>query len=130
MAAPRTSSGRGMYPPDTPITDMGLTPEEVAMLSQPATQLTKRNLLTLREITKQYRDRGEDKVVQVFDQRTGLHLAIADLDSIAHAFDHMQDRLNTHATVAAADVTACCCCSCCPCCCCTASVVLDAKRDR
>lgn len=129
MTATRTNTGRGLYPPDAPITEMGLTPEEVVMLSQPATQLTKANLITLREIAKQYRDQGENKVVQIFDTRTGLHLTVADLDSIAYAFDHMQDRLNTHAADAAKDVSACCCCSCCPCCSCTASVVIDAKRD-
>jgi hypothetical protein len=117
--------GSGLYPPDTPISQMGLDASEVAVLTDGAKQLTKNNLVILREVTKEFRSEGEDKVITVFDQRTGLGLTVGDVSSVAHAFDDMQDRLNS-APVAAAD--ACCCCTCCPCCSCTASVVLEATR--
>lgn len=117
--------GSGLYPPDTPITKMGLGDAEVAVLTDSAKQLTKNDLIILREVTKEFRSAGEDKVIGVFDQRTGLSLNIGDVSSIAHAFDNMQDRLNDQLT---ADASACCCCTCCPCCSCTASVVIEATH--
>lgn len=123
---PAARSDTGLYPPDTSIVDMGLAPQEVSLLTNDARQLDKRQLVTLREVAKEFRSQGEDKVLEVFDQRTGLSLSIGDLTSVAHAFDDMQDRLN--ATGLAADTSACCCCSCCPCCTCTASVVIAATR--
>lgn len=116
----------GMYPMDAPITEMGLNQNELGMLTKNAKQLKKRDLIVLRETTKEFRSQGEAKVVQVFDQRTGLALNIGDISSVAHAFDDMQDRLNAGPELAAA--AACCCCTCCPCCSCTASVVIDAAR--
>ncbi len=117
-------SGTGLFPNDTPITEMGLNEEEVGLLSNDAKELTKAHLVTLRNVTKQYRSQGEDKVIEVFDQMTGLSLTVGDIDSVAHAFDHLSDRMNTGGAALAGD--ACCCCSCCPCCTCTASVVIDA----
>ena len=102
---------------------MGLNEQEAAMLTNTAKTLTKANLVTLRNVAKVHRSEGEAKVIDVFDQQTGLTLNVGDIDSIAHAFDHLQDRLNTGGNTLAGD--ACCCCSCCPCCTCTASVVVD-----
>ena len=117
-------SARGMYPLDTPIAKMGLNKTEISYLTPDAKKLKKSDLIILRETTKEFRSQGEAKVVEAFDQRTGLDLNIGDMSSIAHAFDDRQDRLNT--APMAADASACCCCTCCPCCSCTASVVIEA----
>ncbi|WP_299601551.1 hypothetical protein [uncultured Tateyamaria sp.] len=116
----------GMYPMDASITEMGLDKIEIGMLTEKARKLTKRDLVVLRETAKEFRAQGEDKVVEVFDQRTKLDLRVGDLSSVAHAFDDLQDRLNATPQLAAA--AACCCCTCCPCCSCTASVVIEATH--
>jgi hypothetical protein len=117
---------RAPYPPDTPITQMGLDAKEVDLLTDGAKKLDKAQLLTLQQVTNDYRSEGETKVVEVFDQQTGLDLTIADLTSIAEAFDDMTTRV--HASPELAAEAACCCCTCCPCCSCTASVVIEAVR--
>jgi len=121
-----TRLANGLYPLDTPIEEMGLDPQEISFLTANSKKLTKKDLLTLRDTTNRYRAAGEEKVVQVFDQRTGLNLTIGDLASVAHAFEDAADRRNATPQLAAAD--ACCCCTCCPCCSCTASVVIEATR--
>lgn len=118
------NNNNGLYPLDTPITKMGLDDQEIMMLTTDAKKLDKSNLVALRNVTRQYRAQGEEKVLTVFDQITGYDLKIGDLDSIAHAFDHLADRRNTGGQALSGD--ACCCCTCCPCCTCTASVVIDA----
>jgi len=114
----------GMYPLDTPITQMGLNAAETSMLTANAKKLNKKNLLILQNTAKAFGSQGEDKVVAVFDQRTGMSLTVGDIASVADAFEDMQHRRDL--SVAAAD--ACCCCTCCPCCSCTASVVIEATR--
>ena len=121
MATP----ARAPYPPDTPIVKMGLNEKEIDSLTDAAKSLDKAQLVTLQQVTNQYRSDGEDKVVSVFDQQTGLNLTIQDLTSIAQAFDDMQTRIYTSPTLTG---DACCCCTCCPCCSCTASVVIEAVR--
>ncbi len=116
----------GMYPMDTPITEMGLDKTEISLLTKSARKLSKQDLIVLRETTKEFRSRGEEAVIKVFDERTGLDLTIGDISSVAHAFDDMQDRLNASPELTAA--AACCCCTCCPCCSCTASVVIEATH--
>jgi hypothetical protein len=117
----------GMYPLDTPIGELGLDTQEVALLTDGAKRLRKQDLIVLRETKKQYYSQGEDKVVQVFDQQTGLSLTLGDLASIAYAFDHAQDRRDLLPRTADVSVS-CCCCSCTPCCCCSASAVISATR--
>ena len=124
MAASRQANG--MYPIDAHIHEMGLDAAEAAMLTDNAKKLTKRELIILQNTTNQYRSQGETKVLQVFDERTGLHLNLGDVTSIAHAFTDAAKRRNAAPAAAAAD--ACCCCTCCPCCSCTASVVISATR--
>lgn len=120
MATTRANGGE-LYPNDTPIVDMDLNATEIAMLTESARKLNKGQLIVLREVNKEFRSRGDKKVVSVFDQRTGLNLNLGDLTSIAHAFDDLNDRMN-----AAPGAVSCCCCSCCPCCSCCASVVIEA----
>src|SRR4051812_16360995 len=99
-----------MYPLDTPIEEMGLDSAEVALLTDSAKRLRKRDLLILSNVTKQYRFQGEDKVIQVFDHRTGLNLNLGDISSVSHAFEDAANRRNAVPQAAAAD--ACCCCTC------------------
>ena len=114
---------KGAFPMDAAVSRMGLSPDETALLTDSAKEVTKQDLYVLYDVAKSFRCDGEDKVLEVFAQRTGLSLNIGDVSSISYAFEKMSDRRN-FSQVAADSVS--CCCTCTPCCSCTASVVIEA----
>lgn len=116
-----TLSAQGRLPDNTPVTQMGLSPNEVALLSPTARKLVKSDLMNMRAFAQSNRDLNESALLTAFDQRYDLALSITDLHSVEEAFSNMDQRMMSAS--AAQDTKACCCCSCCPCCSCTASVV-------
>jgi hypothetical protein len=117
-------SSNGLYPLDVPIAQLGLLPAEASLLTEDASKLTKGNLLILQDIGRQYQAEGEDKVLEVFNQRTDLTLTVGDLSSLEHAFSNMNYRMQMFET---AESVSCCCCTCCPCCSSSATVVIEAR---
>jgi hypothetical protein len=111
------------YPLDEPIDKMGLGAQEAALLTAKARKVTKQQILVLQDVARSNKGASEAEVIELFDQRTGLSLDVADVATIADAFDRMNERRTRGPTTA----DAACCCTCTPCCSCTASVVVEAR---
>lgn len=118
------TAGSGPMPDDTPVTELGLSPGEAALLSPRAAKLTKGDLLRMQVLYLANRDLNAHALMELVDDRLELNLTISDLHSLDEAFGNVNPALGGPVTAAAA---CCCCCTCSPCCSCssTASVVLD-----
>lgn len=110
-----------VMPLDTPVAQLGFDSAEQSILTNAVAEMSKQHLLALHGVGSRYRSQGEDKVVAIFGEQTGIRLTVGDISSLEHASLNMSARLQLEA--AGADTTVCC--SCCPCCTCTASVVVE-----
>jgi hypothetical protein len=113
------------FPPDTPISKLGLNDGDITVLTEKALKLNKSALQILRWVGYTHHAAGEEKVLQIFAERTGIELKMSDIDSITQAFNQMQNRVDD---AEGPMLVAPCCCCCPPCCCCCASVVTEPKR--
>ncbi len=124
-------SNGGALPDSTPVSQMGLTPGEAALLTPSAQKLTKGDLMSLTALNQANRNLREDVILNEFNERFHQNLSIKDIHSLQDAFAARAHRLST-SPVTQLD-SACCCCTCCPCCSCTASVVtapVVSRRDQ
>jgi hypothetical protein len=112
------------FPPDTSISKLGLNDGDIALLTGKALKLNKSDLQILRWVGNAHHAAGEEKVLQIFADKTGKELKMSDIDSVTQVFNRMQDRVDD--AEGPMLVAPCCCCPCS--CCCCASVVTDPKR--
>ncbi|MBI4665610.1 MAG: hypothetical protein HY751_04275 [Nitrospinae bacterium] len=127
-----TASGGGTLPDSTAISDL-MDTASASLLTATAAQLTKSDLLNLRE-SDRYKTAsllGGSAIYQ--------SLSVADLESIESAFDNYYGTNGASGSRMARtggydpsvmDTVACCCCSTAPCCCCTAAAQADPVNEQ
>lgn len=101
-------------PNNTPVTAMGLAPSEVTRLTPAAQNVTRGQLINLRNYAATRRDYKEDVVVREFNKEYGTNLTMEDIYSIYDAFSALDDRRSMD--VEGEGGFSCCCCT--PCCSC------------
>lgn len=116
----------GNLPGDTPVTKMGLSEQEIEILSPRARKLTKEQLVNLGRFTRTHHELTENSLLEKFDAEYNLDLSVEDVHSLYDAFHDSDQRRLSGAPLEVAG--ACCCCTCTPCCSCTASVVTQPVR--
>jgi hypothetical protein len=110
VAAASTSEAQqrpGRLPLNTPVTQLGFSPPEIAMLTPAAQKLNKGDLMQLQE----WAANGDMKDAPV-------HLTIQDLTSLQAAYRAMETRQHAakQSGVLEHSVSCCCCTPCCSCC--------------